>query len=88
MARREEKTREKILLKWLAGQLQSGSLTAEELEQRFSADFCERTPKILLLSGMGYRPESGTDLRRYLEIFVAQKKLVLDDGRYWLIKRA
>ena len=88
MKRTEERTREKILLKWLAGQLQSGSLTREELEQRFAADFCEQTPKILILSGMGYRPESGEDLHRYLELFVEQKKLVLDEGRYWLVSRS
>jgi len=88
MKRTEERTKEKILLKWLAGQLQSGSLTREELEQRFAADFCEQTPKILILSGMGYRPESGEDLHRYLELFVEQKKLVLDEGRYWLVSRS
>jgi hypothetical protein len=88
MGRREKRTKEKILLKWLAGQLQSGSLTAKELEHRFSTDFCERTPKILVLTGVGYRPESGADLRSYLEMFVEQKKLVLDDERYWFIKRA
>ena len=88
MKRTEERAREKILLKWLAGQLQSGSLAREELEQRFAADFCEQTPKILILSGMGYRPESGEDLNRYLELFVEQKKLVLDEGRYWLVSRS
>jgi len=88
MKRTEERIREKIVLKWLAGQLQSGSLMREELEQRFAADFCEHTPRILILSGMGYRPESGEDLRRYLELFVEQKKLVLDDGRYWLVSRS
>jgi Co/Zn/Cd efflux system component len=85
MKRTEERIREKILLKWLAGQLQSGSLTEEELKERFTADFCEQTPKILILSGMGYRPESGEDVNRYLELFVEQKKLVLDEGRYWLV---
>jgi Co/Zn/Cd efflux system component/DNA-binding PadR family transcriptional regulator len=84
----EERIREKILLKWLAGQLQSGSLTGEELKERFTADFCEQTPKILILSGMGYRPESGADLNRYLELFVEQKKLVFDGGRYWLVARS
>ena len=42
----------------------------------------------LILSGMGYRPESGADLNRYLELFVEQKKLVLDEGRYWLVARS
>jgi hypothetical protein len=88
MRRNEERTREKILLKWLAGQLQSESLSAKELEQRFTTDFCEHTPKILLLSGMGYRPENGADLHRYLDIFVEKKKLVLDNGSYWFIARS
>ena len=88
MKRTQERIREKILLKWLGGHLQSGSLTAEELKQRFTVDFCEQTPKILILSGMGYRPESGEDLIRYLQLFVEQKKLVLDEGRYWLLGRS
>jgi Co/Zn/Cd efflux system component len=88
MRRTEERTKEKILLKWLTGQLQSISLTREELEERFTTDFCEQTPKILILSGMGYRPESGADLHRYLELFVEQKKLVLDEGKYWLVGRS
>ena len=88
MKRTEERIREKMLLKWLAGQLQSGSLTGEELKERFTADFCEQTPKILILSGMGYRPESGEDLHRYLELFVEQKKLINDEGRYWLVARS
>jgi Co/Zn/Cd efflux system component len=88
MRRAQERMREKILLKWLSGQLQSGSVTGEELKRRFAADFCEQTPKILILSGIGYRPESSEDLRHYPELFVEQKKLVLDEGRYWLIVRS
>jgi hypothetical protein len=88
MRRGQERTREKILLKWLTGLLQSTSLTREELEERFAADFCEQTPKILILSGMGYRPESAADLDRYLELFVEQKKLMLDEGKYWLVARS
>jgi len=88
MKRTEERIREKMLLKWLAGQLQSGSLTEEELKERFTTDFCEQTPKILILSGMGYRPESGEDLHRYLEPFVEQRKLINDEGRYWLVARS
>jgi len=37
---------------------------------------------------MGYRPESGEDLRGYLELFVKQKKLLLDEERYWLVVRS
>jgi Co/Zn/Cd efflux system component len=88
MKRAQERMREKILLKWLSGELQSRSLTGEELERRFAADFCEQTPRVLILSGMGYRPESGEDLKRYLDLFVKQKKLVLDEGRYWMAARS
>jgi Co/Zn/Cd efflux system component len=88
MKRTQERIREKMLLRWIAGQLQSGSLTGGELERRFAADFCEQTPKVLILSGMGYRPESGEDLRGYLELFVKQKKLLLDEERYWLVVRS
>lgn len=88
MKKTEERIREKMLLKWLSGHLQSASLTQEELEKRFTADFCEQTPKFLILSGMGYRPESGAVLHRYLHLFVAQKKFVLDGGKYWLVARS
>jgi len=88
MKRTEERIREKILLKWLSGQLQSGSITEEELKGRFTADFCDQTPKILILSGMGYQPENGEDLHRYLELFVKQRKLVNDEGRYWFVVRS
>ena len=88
MKRTEERIREKMLIKWLAGQLQSGSLTEKELKERFTTDFCEQTPKILILSGMGYQPENGEDLHRYLDLFVKQRKLVNDEGRYWLVARS
>jgi hypothetical protein len=74
MRRTEKRTREKILLMWLSGRLQSGSLTSKELEEKFKADLCEQIPKILILSGMGYRPESGADVHHYLKVFVEQKK--------------
>ena len=88
MKRALEKHRGKILLKWLQGHLQSAALTWQELEKRFATDFCEQTPKILILTGMGYRPESGADLHRHLDLFVEQKKLVVDEGRYWLVARS
>ena len=88
MKKTEQRIREKMLLKWLSGQLHSVSLTEGELEKRFTTDFCEQTPKFLILSGMGYRPESSADLHRYLQLFVEQKKLVLDGGKYWLVVRS
>lgn len=87
MKRNLEKRREKILLEWLKGQLQTVALTRDELVRKFIGDFCEQTPKIIILSGMGYQPESGKDLIRHLDRFVEQKKLVVDEDRYWLAAR-
>lgn len=88
MKRNLEKRREKILFEWLKGQLQTVALTRHELVQKFIGDFCEQTPKIIILSGMGYQPESGEDLIRHLDRLVEQKKLVVDGGRYWLAARS
>ena len=57
------------------------------LEGRFTADLCEGTPKILILSGMGYQLEKGADLHRYLDRFVEQKKIIEDEGQFWLVER-
>lgn len=73
--------------RWLAGKLPLESLTGEEPKESLTVDFCKEIPKILILSGIGYRPESREDLHQYLELFVYQKKLVLNEGRYWLVDR-
>jgi len=88
MKRNLTKRKEKILFEWLKGQLQSVALTRDELVQRFIGDFCEQTPEIIILSGMGYHPESGEELLQHLDRFVANKKLVMDKGRYWLAARS
>jgi cation diffusion facilitator family transporter len=87
MKRNLEKRKEKIIFEWLKGQLQTVALTRHELVQKFIGDFCEQTPKIIILSGMGYQPDSGEDLIRHLDRFVEQKKLVVDEDRYWLAAR-
>jgi len=87
MKRTMEKTKEDIILQWLKGQLQTAALTRHELVRRFAGDYCEQTPRIIILSGMGYRPDSGEELLRYLDRFVEQEKLVVDDDRYWLALR-
>jgi len=81
----QEKNKEKILFKWLRAQLHSQAFTQKELEERFAGDFCKETPKILTLTEIGYRPESGIELHLYLDRFVKQKKLIRDNGKYWLI---
>lgn len=82
-----ERKREKVIFDWIKSQLQHEPLMKQDLESKFIADFCEQAPKILVLSGTGYRPESGTDLHRYLDRFVEQQKLIIDEGRYWIASR-
>lgn len=85
LGRAMEARKEKIVFNWLRGQLQTEPLSRQELERRFAADLCEGTPKILILSGMGYHHEKGTDLHRYLDRFVDQKKVIEDEGKFWLV---
>jgi hypothetical protein len=87
MKKGQERRRSRIILNWLAGQLQRASLTSEELKKNFSADFCENTPKVFALTGMHYLPMSAEDLKPYLDLFVEQKKLVHDEGKYWFLCR-
>lgn len=87
MKKARERRRTKIILNWLAGQLHAASLTPEELEKKFAADFCEHTPRVFALTGMDYLPTRATDLKRYLELFVEQKKLLYDDGKFWFLSR-
>ena len=87
MKKAQERRRSKIILNWLAGQLHNASLTPDELEKKFAADFCEQTPRVFALTGMDYLPTRATDLKRYLDLFVEQKKLVYDDGKYWFLSQ-
>ena len=80
----QEKMRRKIILNWASPQLKETPLPREELEERFEEQFCEEHPKILVLSGVGYRPESSKDLARHLDKLVREKKLVLSGGKYML----
>ena len=77
-----EKRRARMIWTWLSEQLREDRLTGKELERRFSEEFCEQAPRILVLSGMGYRPESSGDLRPYLDRFVREKKLDFTGDTY------
>jgi hypothetical protein len=78
----QERLKRKLVLEWLSEQLSEAPHTGEALEERFVRHFCEKTPKILALSGLGYHPESSADLHRYLDLFVKQKKLEHRAGKY------
>jgi hypothetical protein len=78
----QEKVKKEVILDWLSEELKETSLTMEQLEGRFKKDFVEEVPKIVVLSGMGYSPESSKDLRPYLDHFVKENKLLIIEGRY------
>ena len=80
----QEKVRKKIVFDWLSQQLKDRPLTREQLEEHFTQQFCEQTPKILTLSGMGYCPESSKDLHQHLDHFFKGKKLVFCEENYTL----
>ena len=88
MRRALEGQKKKIICTWLQAQLQETPLTGQELEEKFMTHFCQQAPKILILSGMGYRPESVADLHHYLDLSIKEKKIVMDEGRYWLVSRS
>jgi len=87
MKRAQERRRARIMLNWLAGQLQSASLKEDELEKRFVADFCEQTPRVFALTGMDYVPSRAVDLKSYLDLFTEQQKLLFDEGKYWFLSK-
>ncbi|MBN2394899.1 MAG: cation transporter [Candidatus Atribacteria bacterium] len=82
MANAYEKVKKRAISHWLFEQLMESSLTKEELINRFSRQFCEKIPKILILSEMGYRPQNTDDLLPYLNDFIKEKKIFFKDGKY------
>jgi hypothetical protein len=82
----QEKMRKKIVFHWLSQQLRDTPLTGEELEARFTQQFCRQTPKILALSGIGYHPESSKDLHHHVKQLVKEKALVLTGETYTLAR--
>jgi len=85
MGKAQEKLRLKLLFDWISEQLRETPQTKNKLEERFQNQFCEETPKILMLSGIGYRPQSSKDLHLYLDKLVKKKKLVLSEGKYCIV---
>lgn len=84
MQRAHEKVMATIIFTWLKQQLEHAPLREAQLKERFIKKFKEQVPKIFILSGMHYLPESSTDLHRYLKQFVKSKKLLFAEGKYML----
>ena len=80
----QQRMRARVVFDWLTEELKEAPLTANELEQRFIRQFCEQTPKIMRLSGLGYCPESSEDLNQHLQQFVEEQKLLFSDSCYRL----
>jgi hypothetical protein len=78
----QERMQKRMILSWLPEQLKQGPLTKEELEKRFIKQFYKETPKIQVLTGIGYHPKSSKDLHRYLDQFITEKKISLIEGKY------
>lgn len=82
MAQAHEKVKKKVISGWLFEQLAEAPMTKEQLEERFIMQFCEKVPKILILSEMGYRPQNAKDLLDYLDYFMKEKKILFREGKY------
>ncbi len=78
----QEKARKRIVFEWLSKQLHETPLTQQQLEERFVRQFCEQTPKIMQLTGIGYCPESHADLHRHLTQFVKERKVEWTEKGY------
>lgn len=86
-----EKAREnmkmKIVYQWLSEQLQEKNMDDTELFDKFNRQFCEQIPQIHLLTGIGYLPKSGNELRFFLDRFLQEGKIVIIDDKYALQNR-
>jgi hypothetical protein len=59
-------------------------LTEDEIEAIFTERFCKSVPKIFILSGFGYSPQSSEDLYHDLKCFLKSGKLFLNGKKYSL----
>ncbi len=74
----------KIVWQWLSNELEENSMSYEELRVRFDQYFCEQTPKIHMLTGIGYLPKTSSELQYFLDKLLKKKKVVLHDNKYSL----
>ena len=74
------------MFSWLSHTLKGKSLTGKKLEELYAERFCHKAPVIFTLSGFGYNPRSSEDLHTYLDYYVKHGKLVLEGGKYRLLK--
>ena len=86
MQKSQERMRRRHVFSWLSHTLKENAFTGKELEKLYAERFCNKAPVIFTLSGFGYNPQSSEDLHPYLDHYVKHGKLVLEDGKYRLVK--
>lgn len=69
MRRAQERIRANIIMDWLSEQLKETPLNREQLQERFAEQFCEQSPKILILSGMKLVLRDGVYLLSTTELY-------------------
>jgi Co/Zn/Cd efflux system component len=79
-----EKMKRKIVFQWLSTELKEKSMNYEELSQRFKKQFCDQIPKIYVLTGIAYLPKTVNELQYFLDKYIEEKKIVLNDNKYSL----
>ncbi|MBW1848541.1 MAG: cation transporter [Deltaproteobacteria bacterium] len=72
----------KIVYQWLSSELKERSMSYKELHVRFEKQFCEQTPTIHTLTGIGYLPKTRDELRYFLAAFSEKKKIIIKDNKY------
>ena len=71
-----ENLKMRIVFEWMSSLLEKHPLSYEELKDKFQQQFCEATPKIYVLTGIGYLPKSSNELRYFIDTFVRKKKII------------
>lgn len=84
MEKTMRQAKRKIMYNWLRTQLQEQPLSQSALKKRFQEQFCRTIPRAIILSGMGYYPETSADLEGHLQALVADGKLRREKRRYHL----
>jgi len=74
----------KVVYQWLSNELKDRSLGYNELLAGFEKQFCEQIPKIHTLTGIGYLPKTGDELKDFLDTFIKEKKIIFEGGTYKL----
>lgn len=82
MGRAQERMRAVVVRGWLTEQLAEGPLDRARLVALFMREFCRDEPRIIMLSGVGFRATGIGDLDRYLARLVRDGVIEEREGMY------